>query len=79
VVGLATTAVILGNTSLALATPASPPTASVAVPESLQPVLRGQSTDAGSGAPTMHFFARTVGSATWDLLDDATVAGTDVF
>jgi RHS repeat-associated protein len=72
-------AVVIGQASAALATPATVPVVEVAVGQALAPVLHGTSTDAGSGVHAMHFYARTVGAATWDLLNDVAVAGADAY
>ncbi|MCU1667931.1 MAG: hypothetical protein JWP40_858 [Blastococcus sp.] len=73
-------ALLVGVASTAFATPAYAPTASVFVSEMIQPWLHGVSNSAGSGgAHTLHFYARTVGSATWDLLNDQQVTGTDEY
>ncbi|WP_164699760.1 RHS repeat protein [Modestobacter sp. KNN46-3] len=53
----------------------SAPEVSLAFTESVQPVLRAATTTAGSGAPSLEFYARTVGATTWNLLDGATVNG----
>lgn len=73
------TAVTIGSASAVLAAPASAPVAEVTVSESLQPVLHGKATAAGSGAQRIAFYARTVGSTTWNLLDNVSVAGTDAY
>lgn len=74
-VGAVATAVVAGSATGVLAAPASAPTASVVMNESLTPVLRGEATAAGTGTESLRFSARTVGAATWDLLDGASVAG----
>ncbi|MQA36026.1 RHS repeat-associated core domain-containing protein [Modestobacter roseus] len=66
-------ALVMGGASGVLAAPVSPPEVSPAFTESLQPVLRAATTTAGTGAASLKFFARTVGSSTWDLLDGVSV------
>ncbi|MDK3258651.1 hypothetical protein [Blastococcus capsensis] len=78
-VTVAAAAVVAGSATGVLAAPASAPVAEVVVNESLQPVLHGQATATGTGAQSITFSARTVGSATWDLLDNVAVAGTDAY
>jgi RHS repeat-associated protein len=78
-VGVAAAVVVVGQMSAALATPATAPSVEVAVNETVQPVLHGTSTDAGTGSHSMHFYARTVGSSTWNLLNNISVAGTSAF
>lgn len=69
-------ALVVGVSSAALATPAYPPTVEVAVSESLQPVLHATSN--GGGEPdTLVFSVRTPGSATWNLTDHDSVPGPD--
>lgn len=68
-------AVVAGSATGVLAAPAGPPTAQVAVSESLTPVLYGGATATGSGAESIRFSARTVGAASWDLLNDVAVPG----
>jgi RHS repeat-associated protein len=62
-----------------LATPTTPPNVSVAVSESLQPVLLATATSgtgSGSNDHKMRFFARTIGSTTWNLLNGVQTTGT---
>jgi hypothetical protein len=49
---------------------------SVVVSESLQPVLQATATVPGTGSQSLKFFARKVGSSTWDLLNGTSVSGT---
>lgn len=77
-VGLVAAAVVVGQATAAGATPYTAPTAEVAVSASLQPVLHGASTDPGTGH-SIHFYARTVGSSSWDLLNNVAVTGTDAY
>jgi YD repeat-containing protein len=79
VVTAAAAAVVAGSATGVLAAPASPPTAEVAVAETLTPVLHGKATAAGSGTQSIHFYARTVGATSWDLLNDVTASGTDAY
>jgi hypothetical protein len=75
-----TAAAVLSQAGAAFATPATAPFAEVEVHESLQPVLHGKSTDAGTGGThSIHFYARTVGASTWNLLNNVSVAGTDAY
>src|SRR5690348_18302095 len=78
-VGLSAAALVIGSASTALATPATAPTVKQVEYETLQPVLQATSTDAGSSGHTLHFFARTIGSTSWNLLNDVAVAGTDAY
>ncbi len=73
-VGAVTAAVVMGQASAVSAAPASPPNVSPAFTESVRPVLRAATTTPGTGSASLKFYARTVGSATWDLLDGATVS-----
>ncbi|TQN35374.1 YD repeat-containing protein, partial [Blastococcus colisei] len=72
---VAAAAVVAGSATGVLAAPASAPVASVAMNESLTPVLRGEATAAGTGSESIRFWARTVGASGWDLLDGFSVAG----
>jgi hypothetical protein len=79
IVGGATAATVIGMATGVLAAPSAPPVAEVAANETLTPVLHGQATATGSGSETIHFSARTVSSATWDLLDDVVASGRDAY
>ncbi len=72
-------AVVAGSATGVLAAPASAPSASVAVAESLAPVLYGKATAAGSGTESIRFSARTVGSGTWNLLNAASSPGREAW
>ena len=67
---------VAGQATGVLAAPASAPSVSVAINETLQPVLKAAATTGGSGAQSVKFFARTPGASTWDLLNGTTVTGT---
>jgi RHS repeat-associated protein len=75
-VGAVVTAVVIGQASGALAAPATGPTVTEVVSQTLTPVLKATATAAGSGQQSVKFYARTVGSSTWNLLDGTTVSGT---
>jgi RHS repeat-associated protein len=78
-VGVATVGLLLSGLSPALATPTTPPNVSVAVSESLQPVLLATATSgtgSGNNDHKMRFFARTIGSTTWNLLNGVQTIGT---
>lgn len=78
-VGIAASAVVLGQATGVLAAPTSAPLAEVAVSETLQPVLHGKATATGSGTQSLTFSARTVGSSTWNLLNNVSAAGTEAY
>jgi RHS repeat-associated protein len=75
----AASAVVVGSATGVLAAPASAPTAEVTVAESLTPVLHGKATSAGTGTQSIHFYARTVGATSWDLLNDIASSGTNAY
>lgn len=74
-VGVAAAALVAGQATGVLAAPATAPLAEVRVNETLQPVLYGEATAAGTGAESIRFWARTVGSTTWDLLNGVVASG----
>ena len=74
-VGAVATAVVIGQASGALAAPASGPTVTEVVSQTLTPVLKASATAAGTGAQSLKFYARTPGSSTWDLLNGTSVSG----
>ena len=78
-VGAVAAAVVTGSATGVLAAPASAPLAEVSISESLTPVLHGKATAAGSGSQSIRFSARTVGAASWDLLNGVSIAGTDAY
>ena len=73
-IGVVTAAVVMGQATGALAAPASAPTVSQVVSQTLQPVLAASAPAAGSGQ-SIKFYARTIGSSTWNLLDGTSVPG----
>lgn len=78
-VGVVTGGLLISGLSPALATPTTPPNVSVAVSESLQPVLLATATSgtgSGNNDHKMRFFARTIGSTTWNLLNGTQTIGT---
>lgn len=77
VVGIAAATVVLVQAGVAFAAPGTP-TAEVAISQSLTPLLHGASHGA-SGSDTLHFYARTSGASTWDLLNDVQAAGPDAY
>ncbi|WP_409332822.1 hypothetical protein [Trujillonella humicola] len=77
--GLATAALVVGSVTGVLAAPAAAPLAEVAVTASLQPVLYGTANAPGTGTQSLRFSARTVGSPTWNLLNNVSAPGTEAF
>lgn len=78
-VGSVTLGLLVSGLTPAGATPATVPTTSVVVSESLQPVLFAEATSRGTGSGardhSMRFFARTVGSSSWNLLNASPTSG----
>jgi RHS repeat-associated protein len=79
IVGGAAAVTVLSMATGVLAAPSSAPVSEVAANETLTPVLHGQATAPGTGSETIHFSARTVGSATWNLLNDVVASGRDAY
>lgn len=79
VVGVVAGGLLLSGLSPAGATPATAPNTSVVVSETLTPLLYAQATSNGVGSGArdhkMKFFARTVGSGTWNLLNGTQTTG----
>ncbi|WP_091933612.1 RHS repeat-associated core domain-containing protein, partial [Blastococcus sp. DSM 46786] len=67
-------AVVMGQVTGVLAAPSSGPEVDQVVSATLQPVLKA-SAPAGVSGQSLKFYARTVGSSTWNLLDGTTVSG----